>query len=196
MLGPMVNPRSGPQRWVLINASPEAVFNYLADLPNHGEWDAQTGFRVVQVSDEPVAEGSVCLRERMETFQAPILRGGSIASPVSWVRSLTVTGCVPNTALDFETRILFNGLEFGAESVSFRLFPDGAGTQLVMTSSRSAHMPGPFHVIKLVTELAQDLASRLFVGWLFRLFPRLRSNGQLTRIKAEVERLQSPRGLA
>ncbi len=196
MLGPMVNPRSGPQRWVLINASPEAVFNYLADLPNHGEWDAQTGFRVVQVSDEPVAEGSVCLRERMETFQAPILRGGSIASPVSWVRSLTVTGCVPNTALDFETRILFNGLEFGAESVSFRLFPDGAGTQLVMTSSRSAHMPGLFHVIKLVTELAQDLASRLFVGWLFRLFPRLRSNGQLTRIKAEVERLQSPPGLA
>ena len=189
-----MKPRSGPKRWVLINASPEAVFNYIADLPHHGEWDAQTGFRVVQVSGEPVAEGSVCQRERIETFQAPILRGGSIASPVSWVRSLTVTGCVPNTALDFETRILFNGLEFGVESVSFRLYPDGASTQLVMTSSRSAHMPGPFYVIKLVTEMAQDLASRLFVGWLFRLIPRLRSNGHLTRIKAEVERRQSPRG--
>ena len=184
----MVKPVSGTQRWVLINASPASVFAYLADLPRHGEWDAHTGFRVVRTSDEPVAEGSFCERERFETFQAPILRGGAVTHQVSWVKSLTVTGCDPNRGLDFETKNLYNGLSIGSESVSFRLFPEGAGTVLVMTSKRSAHMPGPFYVIMLVTEFVQDLASRLFIGRLLRAFPGLRSNAQLSRIKTEMER--------
>ncbi len=184
----MVNPVSGPQRWVLINASPEAVFAYQADLPRHGEWDAHTGFRVVRTSDEPVAVGSFCERERFEVFQAPILRGGALSNRVSWVKSLTVTGCDPNRGLDFETKNLYNGLSIGSESVSFRLFPEGAGTVLVMTGHRSAHMPGPFHVIMVATEFVQGLASRLFIGWLLRRFPGLRSNAQLSRIKTEMER--------
>jgi len=184
----MVDPVSGPQRWVLINASPEAVFAYQADLPRHGEWDAHTGFRVVRTSDEPVAVGSFCERERFEVFQAPILRGGALSNRVSWVKSLTVTGCDPNRGLDFETKNLYNGLSIGSESVSFRLFPEGAGTVLVMTGHRSAHMPGPFHVIMVATEFVQGLASRLFIGWLLRRFPGLRSNAQLSRIKTEMER--------
>jgi len=185
----MVKPAQGPQRWALINASPEAVFAYLADLPRHGEWDAQTGFRVMRTSEGPIAEGSFCQKERIEIFQAPILRGGAIASQVSWVRSLTVTGCVLNQELDFETKNLYNGLAISVESVSFRLHPEGTGTMLVMTSKRSANMPGPFYLVMIATEWVQGLASRLFVGWLFRMFPRLRSNGQLSRIKAGVERL-------
>ena len=55
-----MKPASGLQRWVLINASPEAVFAYLADLPRHGEWDAHTRFRVIRTSEKPVAEGSFC----------------------------------------------------------------------------------------------------------------------------------------
>ena len=185
----MLKPAQGLQRWVLIDASPEVVFAYLVDLPRHGEWDAQTGFTVVRTSDEPVAQGSFCERERIETFQAPILRGGALASQVSWVRSLIVTGCLLNQALDFETKNLYNGLAIGVESVSFRLYPEGAGTMLVMTSKRTANMPGPFYLVMLATEWVQALASRLFVDWLFRMVPRLRSNGQLSRIKAEVERL-------
>ena len=101
----MLKPARGLERWALINASPEAVFAYLADLPRHGEWDAQTGFRMVRASDGPVAAGSYCQRERIETFQAPILRGGATNSRVSWVKSLTVTGCLSNQALDFEKKI-------------------------------------------------------------------------------------------
>ena len=183
-----MKPAPGPQRSVLINASPQAVFAYLADLPRHGEWDAHTRFRVVRTSDGPVAEGSFCERESIEIFQAPILRGGALANQVSWVKSLTVTGCEPNRGLDFETKNIYNGLSIGSESVSFRLFPEGAGTVLVMTSKMNAHMPGPFHVIMLVIEFVQGLASRLFIGWLFRAFPGLRSNPQLSRIKSEMER--------
>ena len=185
----MLKPLQGTQRWVLIDASPKSVFSYLADLPRHGEWDAQTGFRLLRISEEPIAEGSFCERERLEIFQAPILRGGALANQVSWVRSLTVTGCELNQALDFETKNLYNGLSIGVELVSFRLYPEGSGTTLVMTSKRKANMPGPYYLVMLATERVQGLASRLFVGWLFRMFPRLRSNGQLSRIKAAVERL-------
>ena len=184
----MLKPAPGHQNWVLINASPEVVFAFLTDLPRHGEWDAQTGFRVLRTSEEPVAEGSFCQRDRIETFQAPVLRGGAVASQVSWVRSLIVMGCVPNQALDFETKNLYNGLSVGAESVAFRLYPEGAGTKLVMTSNRRANMPGPFHLVMLATGGLQALASRLFIGWLIRAVPTLRSNGQLSRIKAAVER--------
>ena len=184
----MLKPAQGLERSVLINASPEAVFAYLTDLTRHGEWDAHTGFRVVGVSDEPVAVGSFCERERIETFQAPILRGGAVSPQVSWVKRLTVTGCERNRALDFETRNLYNGLSVGTESVSFRLSQEGAGTRLVMTISRSAFMPGPFYVIMIVTEFVKDLFLRLSVGWLFRAFPGLRSNAQLIRIKTAVER--------
>lgn len=183
----MVKPAPGIERWVLINASPEAVFAYLADLPRHGEWDAQTGFRLIGTSEAPVAEGSFCQRERIEIFQAPILRGGAISNQVSWVRSLTVTGCVLNQALDFETKNLYNGLSISVEEVSFRLYPEGIGTRLVMTSKRRAHMPGPFYLVMIATEWVQGLASRLLVAWLFRTFPGLRSNGQLSRIKTQVE---------
>ena len=191
----MIGPIKGSERWVLINANPAAVFAYLADLPRHGEWDAHTGFKVVRISDEPVVEGSFCERERFEIFQAPTLRGGALSSQVSWVKSLTVTGCEPNRSIDFETKDLYNGLSIGSESISFRLFPEGAGTVLMMANKRSAHMPGPFYVVKVATEFVQGLVSRLFIGWLFRVFPRLRTNGQLSRIKKAMEQPRSPSGL-
>lgn len=185
----MLKAVQGPCRSVLINATPLAVFAYLADLPRHGEWDAQTGFAVIRISEDPIAEGSFCARERIEVFQAPILRGGALANRVSWVRSLTVMGCEINQGLDFETKNLYNGLIIAEETVSFRLFPDGVGTLLEMTSGRKAYMPGPFHFIMLASEFIKSVTTGLFVGWLFRAFPRLRTNAQLSRIKTEVEKM-------
>ena len=192
----MVNPALGSQRWVLIDASPEAVFAYLADLPSHGDWDGHAGFALVRTSDGPVGVGSFCRRERFEVFQAPILRGGATTDQVLWVKSLTVTGCELNRSLEFETKDLYNGLSIASDMVSFRLFPEGAGTVLAMTSRRSAHMPGPFYVIMVAMEFVEGLASRLLTAWLFRLFPRLRSSGALSRIKTEMERRRPPEGLA
>ncbi len=146
------------------------------------------GIRAAQDLSTSLGPGDGLDLARVEFFQAPVLRGGALSSQVSWVKSLTVTGCEPNRSLDFETKDLYNGLSVASESVSFRLFPEGAGTVLVMTSKRSAHMPGPFHVIMLATEFVQGLASRLFISWLLRRFPGLRSNAQLSRIKREVER--------
>ena len=183
----MVNPVSGVQRWVLIDAGPESVFSYLADLPRHSEWDEHSGFRVILTPDDPVAQGSVCQRERVEIFQAPILRGGVTSNQVSWIKSLTVTGYEPNAGIDFETKNLYNGLSVGSEFISFRLFPEGAGTVLVMTDKKNPHLPGPFHLLMLVMETVKTIVTGPIVSLLFRAFPGLRSNRELARIKAAVE---------
>ena len=177
----------GIQRWVFINASPETVFTYLTDLPRHAEWDDQSGFTVVRTSDGPVIEGSVCERERLEIFQAPILRGGATSSQVSWIKRLTVLGLESNQALDFETKNLYNGLSVGSEFVSFRLFPKDAGTVLVMTDKKKPQLPGPFHLLMMVMEMIKSVISRPIVGFLYRMFPGLRSNKELSRIKQALE---------
>ena len=184
----MVNFAPGIKRWALIEASPEVVFAYLTDLSSHGEWHDQTGFMVVRISDGPVVEGSFCERQRFEVFQAPILRGGATSSQVSWIKSLTVTGCEPNQALDFETKNLYNGLSVGSESVSFRLYTQGSGTMLVMTDKQNPHLPGPFHLLMLGMEVIKSIVLSPVVTVMFRVFPFLRSNRELSRIKNAVER--------
>ena len=184
----MVNFAPGIKRWALIEASPEVVFAYLTDLSSHGEWDEHSGFVVVGISEGPAVEGSSCQRERIETFQAPILRGGVTSNQVTWIKSLTVIGCEPNHSLDFETKNLYNGLSVGSESVSFRLYAQGSGTMLVMTDKQNPHLPGPFHLLMLGMEVIKSIVLSPVVIVMFRVFPFLRSNRELSRIKNAVER--------
>jgi len=69
------------------------------------------------------------------------------------------------------------------------LFPEGDKTLLVMTGKKNAIMPGPFYIVMLAMDIIQTPISRLFVARLLRVFPRLRSNAQLSRIKSLVEGL-------
>ena len=184
----MVNFAPGIKRWALIEASPEVVFAYLTDLSSHGEWDEHSGFVVVGISEGPAVEGSSCQRERIETFQAPILRGGVTSNQVTWIKSLTVIGCEPNVSLDFETKNLYNGLSVGSESVSFRLYAQDSGTMLVMTDKQNPHLPGPFHLLMLGMEVIKSIVLGPVVVVMFRVFPFLRSNRELSRIKNAVER--------
>ena len=125
--------------------------------------------------------------ERLEVFQAPILRGGAASSQVTWIKRLTVMGLEPNQALDFETKNLYNGLSVGSEFVSFRLFPEEAGTVLVMTDKKNPQLPGPFHLLMMGMEMIKSLISTPIVGFLYRVFPGLRSNKELSRIKQALE---------
>jgi hypothetical protein len=92
-----------------------------------------------------------------------------------------------NQALDFETKNLYNGLSVGSEYVSFRLFPEDAGTVLVMTDKKNPHLPGPFHLLMMGMDLIKTIISRPIVGFLYRVFPGLRSNKELSRIKRALE---------
>ena len=182
---------SEPERRILIEATPETVFAYLADLVRHGEWDGHPEFRVVRTSEGLVGKGSNCDRERLETFQAPILRGAAASSQVSWIKSLTVIDFKTDARLEFETKNLYNGLSVGSETVLFRLAPEGSGALLVMTGKRSAHVPGPLHVLMMFLDSLKSVVSRPIISWMFQLFPRLRTNGQLSRIKRALENTES-----
>ncbi len=184
----MVNPAPGIERWALVEASPEVVFAYLTDLSSHGEWDEHLGFVVVGISEGPVVKGSSCQRKRIETFQAPLLRGGVISNQVTWIKSLTVIGFEPDYRLDFETKNLYNGLSVGSEFVSFRLLPEGFRTVLVMTDKKNPHLPGLFHLLMMGVESLKSLIGKPVVGILFGLFPALRANNRLRRIRNAVER--------
>ena len=61
------------------------------------------------------------------------------------------------------------------------------GTVLVMTDKKNPHLPGPFHLLMLGMETLKTMATRPSVNLLFRVFPGLRSNRQLARIKSAVE---------
>ena len=107
---------------------------------------------------------------------------------VTWTETLTVGGCKVNRDLDFETKNLYNGLSVGSESVFFRLLSADSGTVMLMTDKENPHLPGPFHVLMAGIEVLKSLVAQPVVGSLFRLFPGLRANSQLRRIKNLVER--------
>ena len=177
------------KRFVFIDAEPELVFTYLTDLSNHGEWDGHLGFAIVSITEGPMVEGSFCQKERMETFDSPILRSGMTINQVTWTKILTIVGCEPNNRVDFETENLYNGLSIGSESVSFKLQATGAGTVLEMTDRKNPHLPGPFHVLMMGIEVLKSWISLPIVGFMFWLFPDLQINSELRRIKNVMERV-------
>ena len=136
-------------------------------------------------------QGSNCDRERLETFQVPILRGATASSQVSLIKSLTVIDFKTDARLEFETKNLYNGLSVGSETVLFRLAPEGSGILLVMTGKRSAHVPGPLHVLTMFLGSLKSVVSRPIISWMFQLFPRLRANSQPYRIKRGLENTES-----
>ena len=63
-----MNRTLGIKRWVLIEAGPEVVFDYLTNLSSHEQWEEYSGFAVVEISPGPVVRGSCCRRERIENY--------------------------------------------------------------------------------------------------------------------------------
>lgn len=185
----MLNISAVTKQWVFIDADIQQVFTYLTDFSSHGEWDGHLGFAIVDITDGPVVQGSTCRKERMETFQSPILRGGMTIDRVTWTKSLTVVGFEPDHRLDFETKNLYNGLSVGSEFVSFRLQSAGSGTILGMTDRKNPHVPGPFHVLMMGVESLKSWVSNPLIGFMYQLFPALRVNKELRRIKNVVEQV-------
>ena len=60
-----------------------------------------------------------------------------------------------------------------------------------MTGKRSAHVPGPLHVLVMFLDSLKSVVSRPIISWMFQLFPRLRTNGQLSRIKRALENTEN-----
>ena len=194
MAGPFLLSRNG----VVIVAPPQRVFDYLADMTRHGEWNPEPDFQVTARPDAPLRVGSVYRRERTGEMQGPlILRGGMGESRVTVVKTTAITTYQPHTALVFVTRNSYNGLLHSAETLSFtfRPQPDGTpesapeGTMVTMVSEVEAMVPsafiGPVYAIRMVRAAFQRLLGQRFS----RRFPNMAVGPHLARIK---ETLESP----
>ncbi len=187
MAGPFIVGRNG----VVIGAPPQQVFNYLADMTRHGEWNHEPDFKVTARPAGPPAAGSVFRREKTGEMQAPlILRGGMGDSLVTMVKTMTIVTYEPYHTLVFETRNSYNGLLHSVEKLIFKFWQDPEGTQVSLVSEVEAMIPsafiGPVYAIRMV----RAAFDRLLGGRLAGLFPQITVGPHLSRIKKLLETRQ------
>ena len=186
MAGPFVVARNG----VVIGTSARLVFEYLADMTRHWEWDQVTEFLVTARPENPPGVGSVLRRQRDGVMRGPlIIRGGMGDNPVRIVKTTTIIAFEPHNNLVFETRNSYNGLLVSIDRVSFHLQEIGEGTQVTMISEAEPMVPsayiGPVYAIRVV----KTALGRLFGNWLGSMSP----GAYLPRIKEAVESAVTPR---
>ena len=183
----MAKPFLVSRKWVVIDAPPQRVFDYLADMARHREWNPESGFTVTERPTGSVGLGSVYQREREEQFQGPLIRGGSSLRPVELVRSTSITVFEPYTSLAFGTKNSFNGLLHSVELMTFEFDPTLEGTRVVLVEELEAMVPQAFIGPIYAMRVARGAFGRLIDGWASRYFPGLAVGPHLSRIKQRVE---------
>ena len=177
MAGPFVVSRNGAE----IDAPPQQVFDYLADMTRHGEWNPDDGFRVTAPPEGQPCLGSVFSRERTGESQGPlaIRPGPGPASSVTVTLVTAITVYQPHGALTFETRASFNGLLYSIERMSFELQPAQGGTWVTRASEVEILVPSAF--------IGPVYAIRMVRAGFARLLGRTTPGPQLSRVKEMME---------
>ncbi len=184
MAGPFVVSRNR----AVINAPLQDVFDYLADMTRHGEWNPEEGFRVTAQPEGPLGAGSVFSREKNGVMRGPlIIRGGMADNPVRVVRIMTITAYRPYGELVFETRNSFNGLLHSVERMSFTFSQEPEGTAIAMVSQIEPMVPSAFIGPVYAIRLARSAFDRLFGKRLSGLFPNMNVGPYLSRVKKTME---------
>ena len=141
MAGPLVVGRHG----VVIGAPPQEVFNYLADMARHGEWNGEPDFMVTTRPEGRLGVGSVCRREKTGVMRGPlIIRGGMSDNPLRIVKTMTITSYDPYYSLGIETRNSYNGLLASIDKISFDIRQETEGSRVNMVSEVETMVPGGF----------------------------------------------------
>ena len=185
MAGPFVVDRNQ----VVIGAPAKRVFDYLADITRHGEWNQDPGYRERILTDGPLGLGSVLRREKDGVMRGPLLiRGGMGDNLVRVVKTTTVTGYEPHAGLVFETSNSYNGLLVSKDKLTFHLQEEMEGTRVTMVSEVEAMVPGGFMGPVYAIRVVRAVFERLLGKWLKSLSPRMPVGPFLPRIKEAVEK--------
>ena len=191
MAGPFVVSRNE----VVIDAPAQQVFDYLADMTRHHEWNPDDGFRVTARPEGQPGVGSVFSRERTGESQGPlaIRPGPGPASSVTVTLSTAITVYRPPCALTFETRASYNGLLYSIERTYFELQPAPEGIRVAKLCEVEIMVPsafiGPVYAIRVVRAALRRILGNRLPG----LFPRITVGPHLARIKEAVESGQALR---
>lgn len=184
MAGPFVVARNE----VVIGAPAQRVFDYLADLSRHSEWNQDSGYRETVVSQGPAGPGSSMRRERDGVMRGPlIIRGGMGDNPVRVTKIVTTTDYQPYTDLAFETSNSYNGLLVSKDKVSFRFQEEMEGTRVGLIAESEAMVPGGFMGPVYAIRVVRAAIERVLGNWLGPTFSRRPAGPLLTQIKELVE---------
>ena len=165
----------------MIGAPPQQVFDYLADMTRHREWNPEEGFRVTAQPEGQPGVGSVFRRERTGESQGPlaIRPGPGPASSVTVTLLTTITVYWPHDALTFETRASYNGLLYSIERTSFELQPAPEGAWVTKASEVEIMVPSAF--------IGPVYAIRMVRAGLARFLGRTSPGPHLSRVKEMME---------
>ena len=183
MAGPFVVSRNG----AVIGAPPQQVFDYLADMTRHGEWNPDEGFRVTAQPEGLPGVGSIFIRERTGESQGPlaIRPGPGPASSVTVTLITAITVYQPHGALTFETRSSFNGLLYSVERTSFELQPAEEGAWVTKAAEVEIMVPsafiGPVYAIRMVRAGLDRLMRRTSPGPHLSRIKEMMETGKITR---------------
>ncbi len=186
MAGPFVVGRHG----VVIGAPPQQVFDYLADMARHVEWNGEVEFHVTARPEGTPRLGSVYSRELTGEMGGYLMLGATWGgdNKVTVVKITTIAVCEPYFGLVFETRNSYNGLLHSVEKVSFDLRQEIEGTMVTMVSEVEAMVPSAFIGPVYAIRAFRAAFDRLFGGLLSGLFPAMTAGPHLSRVKEMVER--------
>ena len=184
----MAGPFEMSRNAVVIDAPAERVFEYVADMTRHGEWNPEPDFEVTAFPEEPPHVGAVFRRQKMGVMRGPlIIRGGMSDNPVRLVKTMTVTALEPHSRLAFDTSNSYNDLLVSIDKISFEFRQETEGTRVIMISRVEALVPGAFMGPAYAMRIARGFFTRILGGKLTDSAPKLPAGPHLSRIKEMIE---------
>ncbi len=184
----MAGPFEVSRNAVVIDAPAERVFDYVADMTRHGEWNAEPDFEVTAFPSEPPTVGSVFRREKRGVMRGPlVIRGGMSDNPVRMVKTMIVTEYEPHSRLTFETSNSYNNLLVSRDRISFELRQEVEGTRVIMVSQVEALVPGAFMGPAYAMRIARGFLARVLGGKPSDNAPKLPAGPHLSRVKEMME---------
>ena len=185
MAGPFVVARNQ----VVIGAPARRVFEYLADITRHSEWNQDPGYRERILTEGSLGLGSALRREKQGVMRGPLLiRGGMGDNLVRIVKIITVTGYEPHHGLVFETSNSYNGLLVSKDKASFHLQEEMEGTRITLVSEVEAMVPGGFMGPVYAIRVVRAFLERVLGRWLSPRLTRAPPGPFLPLIKQAVEK--------
>ena len=184
MAGPFVVGRYG----AAVNAPPQRVFDYLADLERIGEWNPEPEFRATARPAGTPGVGSIYRRENTGAMPGPLILPGGVGDRrVTVVKALTIAVYEPYDALVLENANSYNGLLHSAETYAFEFSPAPGGVRVTLVAQVEAMVPSAFIGPVYAMRIARAAFERVLGARLTARFPEIAVGPYLSRIREAVE---------
>ena len=157
----------GGEKSVVINRTPEGVFDYLAYMSRHHEWGGETG-----LAARGRSPGWVDVRNGEErNILRPAHARGRFGRPGGHGQDNDGDQPGAPLRLSFETKNRYNRSLHSAERVWFGLTPEGWGTRLTLVTGMESMLPGSYVSPLYALHILKEPVLRIFSRWAHPKYP-------------------------